>query len=343
MKPPVFALGCARSGTTLLYSLLLAGGGFTVYRKETHFYDLLPRFPDLTTPDAQSRFLQQFLDGYLGKVAGLDVERFARGALAGCRAPADFLPRLMDAITEAQGMDRWLEATPAHLLYMDQIAETVPDALFIHVIRDGRDCALSNARQNWLSTFPWDKERALGVAALYWEWMVRRGRAFGRAHPDRYLEVRFEELVGDQRATIERVGRFIDHDLDYDVIQQHPVHSLKNPNTSFRSDRKAGDFQPVGRWKTKLSPDDLRLCESLIGPYLEELGYELAGRGAARTLDARARVMRASYLADFTTKHWLKTRTPLGRLMTKTTAWAQQPNPGEHLPQPFTRRRAVTS
>jgi hypothetical protein len=342
MKPPVFALGCARSGTTLLYSLLLAAGGFTVYRKETHFYDLLPRFPDLTSPDTQSRFVNAFLDGYLGKVADLDMERFVREALAGCRTGTDFLPRLMDALTEAQGMERWLEASPAHLLYMDQIAATVPGALFIHVIRDGRDCALSNARQNWSATFPWDKDRALGVAALYWEWMVRHGRAFGRAHPDRYMEVRFEELVDDQRATLERVGRFIDHELDYEVIRQHPVHSMENPNTSFRKERKTGDFHPVGRWKTKLSPDDIRLCESLVGPYLEELGYPLAVPEAASAPDARARVMRALYLADFTVKHWVKTRTPLGRLMTKTTAWAQQPNPGEHLPQPF-KTRVVSS
>ena len=47
MKRPVFVVGCPRSGTTLLYSMLLAAGGFTVYRKETYFYDVLP------TPDGR--------------------------------------------------------------------------------------------------------------------------------------------------------------------------------------------------------------------------------------------------------------------------------------------------
>jgi hypothetical protein len=343
MKRPVFALGCARSGTTLLYSMLLASGGFAVYRKETHFYDLAPRFPNLTSPGAQQTFMKEFLHGYLGKVPGLDVEPFVRAALSECRTAHDFLPRLMDAITRAQGAERWVEATPAHLLYMNQIAAAVPDALFVHVIRDGRDCALSNSSQGWIATLPWDKARVMGVAALYWEWMVRQGRAYGQAHPERYLEVRFEELVDNPRATLARIGEFIDHRLDYDEIQQHPVHAMSNPNTSFRDERKRGEFHPVGRWKSRLSPENLRLCESLVGAYLDELGYTLALPEAAHVPDARARLMRVFYMREYATKHWLKTRTPLGRFMTRTTAWAEQPRAGERLPPTLLKNPAVSS
>lgn len=329
MKRPVFVLGCARSGTTLLYSMLLAAGGFAVYRKETHFYDLLPRFPDLTTDGSRQRFMKEFLRGYLGKLPGMEVEPFARAALEQCTNSADFLPRFMDGIARDQRAERWIEATPAHLLHMDEIKTAVPDALFVHVIRDGRDCAMSNASQGWIATLPWDKSRTLGVAALYWEWMLRRGRAFGSANPDRYLEVRFEDLMADPRATLARIGRFIDHDLDYDRIEQNPVHSMKNPNTSFRDERKRGDFNPVGRWKTRCSPEDVQLCERLVGPFLQELGYVLAHPEDARRRDVRARVMRSLYMREFSTKHWLKTRTPLGRYVTRTDAWAEPPRAGE--------------
>jgi hypothetical protein len=240
----------------------------------------------------------------------------------------------MDGITQAQQADRWMEGTPVHLLYMDAIKAAVPGALFVHLIRDGRDCALSNAAQGWLATLPWDKTRGLGVAALYWEWMVRRGRRFGRANPDVYLELRFEDLVADPRATLARLAAFIDHDLDYDRIQQH-ANSLKNPNTSFRKQRNQGDFNPVGRWN-QCPPDDIRLCEMLVGRYLRELGYPLADPANADHPDARARMMRALYMPGFATKHWLKTRTPLGRYMTRTKAWAEQPRVGERLPMPTT-------
>ena len=329
MKRPVFVVGCPRSGTTLLYSMLMAAGGFAVYRKETYFYDLLPRFPKLTAAASRQRFLRAYLQGYLGKVPGLHVERFVRDALSQCRRSADFLPFFMNGITTAQRMERWIEATPVHVLYMQEIKRAVPDALFLHVIRDGRDCALSNERQHWLATLPWDKRRSVGVAALFWEWTVRSGRAYGRVNPADYFEVRFERLIDDRRTTLERIGRFIDHDLDYDRIEQNPVHSLKRPNTSFREERDRPDFNPVGRWKDKCSPDDVRLCEMLIGSYLEELGYALARPEEHGERRIRSAVIRAVYLNYFSTRHLLKTRTPLGRFLASTNVWSEQPKAGE--------------
>jgi hypothetical protein len=336
MKRPVFIVGCPRSGTTLLYSMLLAAGGFAVYRKETFFYNVVHHFPDLRGARSQQRFLTHYLQGYLGKVPGMDVEPFVRRALAECRNPSDFLPRLMDGITRTQGVDRWVEATPAHVCHMQQIKAAVPDAVFVHVIRDGRDCALSTDRQQWLATLPWDKRRSLGVAALFWEWMVRQGREWGRRHTRDYLEVRFEHLVADPHATLNRIGRFIDHDLDYDRILQNPVHSLEQPNTSFRDDRERAAFNPVGRWKSKCSADDIKLCERLVGPYLQELGYELAYPDEQLSSRVHAHLMRTLYLSDLTLKHWLKTHTPLARFLIRTSVWAEQPraDEGAHFPKP---------
>ena len=189
-------------------------------------------------------------------------------------------PRLMTAITEEQGMERWIEGTPVHVLYMDRIAQAVPDALFVHVIRDGRDCALSTDRQGWAPPLPWDANRRVGVAALFWEWMVRAGRGTGRAHPRTYMEVRFEQLIDDPRAALADVGQFIDHNLDLDRIAANPVHALKNPNTSFREERTRGEFNPIGRWKSADAGrhPSLRGADRIV---LEELGYKPTIRSAS--------------------------------------------------------------
>ena len=267
MHRPVFIVGCPRSGTTLLYSMLVSAGGFAFYRKETHLYAIAPRFPDLSSPAARDRFLQEYLAGYLGHVRGLAVEPMIRAALAESTTIGDFLPRLMTRITEAQRMNRWLEGTPAHVLCMESIKASVPDALFVHVIRDGRDCALSTARQYLVAPLGLlDWRRATGVAALYWEWMVRAGRTYGGRDPADYHEVRFEELVGEPQRALEGVGRFIGHTLDFERIARSRVHALKQPNTSFREERARGCFNPVGRWKAPEAADDVKLCERLVGP-----------------------------------------------------------------------------
>ena len=328
MKRPVFVVGCPRSGTTLLYSMLMAAGGFAVYRKETHFYELAPRFPDLSDPRSHAEFTARFLAGYLGTVPGLDVRPFLRTALEHSDSTGTVLPLLMDGITTSQGMERWTEATPAHVLCMEEIAGAVPEALFVHVVRDGRDCALSHVGQGWVPTLPWDKDRKLGVAGLYWEWMVRAGRRYCAGRSDTCLQVRFEDLIGDPPAALARIGRFIEHDLDYARIKANPVHALKVPNTSFRAERRDPGFNPVGRWKSR-SSDAMRLCEDLIRPCLEELGYDVPPRDADLGSRLRVALMRSLYLPYFRTKQWLKVRTPLGRYVTSTRVWTKPANAAE--------------
>jgi len=324
MKRPVFVVGCPRSGTTLLYSMLVAAGGFAFYRKETHLYALASRFPRLT-PHVREQFLREFLAGYLGHVPGLDVVPLARAAGATCESPAEFLPRLMDAIAREQGVERWIEGTPAHVLYIDAIKKAAPDALIVHVIRDGRDCALSIVRQGWTPPCPWD--RRVAVAALYWEWMVRAGRAAGGRAPRDYIEVRFEDLIGDPRGSLDRIGRFLEHDLDYDRILRNRVHALCSPNTSFRETDGNDEFNPVGRWRKPDIAADVRACEAVAGSLLEELGYGLSYGKAGGSF--RAWLTRSVYLNYFPGKRWIKTRTPLGRVVTNASVWAEQPRQGE--------------
>lgn len=321
MKRPVFILGCPRSGTTLLYHMLQSAGGFAAYRKETHLYDMVvPRFGDLKSAASKREFLGEWLNSYFGKVPGMEVAPLLVDAVERSRSGGQFLRLLMESIVRMQRAERWMEATPAHVLYIEEIKRDFPNALIVHVIRDGRDAALSLDRQRWIVPFPWDRGKTLAVAALFWEWMVRRGRRTGRLFAGDYLELRFEDLISDPHRALRAVGAFIDHDLDYERIRCNAKGTLASPNTSFREKLTRGDFQPVGRWRTECGANDIRLCEAAVGPLLEELGYPLEKPRLG--LLPRAVAMRSLYLTYFDAKRWIKSNTPLGRRMVDTQLWA---------------------
>lgn len=304
--------------------MLIAAGGFAFYRKETHLFVVAHRFPHLGTARARERFVEHFLAGYLGRVPGLDIGPIARRVVGGCRRPADFLVRLMDAIAAEQRMERWVEATPAHVLYLRDIKRAVPNVYIVHVIRDGRDCALSLDKQRWLPSCPWDRRAA--TAAVYWEWMVRAGRASARICPGDYIEVRFEDLIATPEDTLRRIGQFIDHDVSHRHILENPVHAMHVPNTSFNGNPAGDGFDPVGRWRSPAAAADARSCERVVGPFLRELGYEVPPDAGRRV---QSPLTRAASLAYFRMKHAVKARTPLGRLATNARVWAEQPRAGE--------------
>ena len=312
-RAPVFVLGCPRSGTTVLYHMLLSAGDFAVYRAESNVFNLLvPRFRGLRSATHRKKLLNTWLKSKLFRVSGLDAREISGRIMAECRGGGDFLRIVMEEIARKQGTARWADCTPDHLLYMEEIKRQIPEALFIHIIRDGRDVALSYARQGWSYPLPWDRRQRVGVAGLYWEWAVRKGREQGRRLGADYREVRFEDLVANPRPTISRLGEFIEHDLNYDRIQRNAIGSVRQPNTSFAAASNES-FDPVARWRTKMSVEQAAAFETLVGDFLEELGYELASEGQ-RKASVRASQLRKTYLAWFEAKHRMKA-TPLGRLV----------------------------
>ena len=311
---PVFVVGCPRSGTTLLYHMLLSTGGFANYRSESNVFNLLlPKFAGLRSPADRKALLDVWLKSKLFRVSGLDRDAITAKIIGHCRSAGDFLRIVMQEIAGNQGVARWADCTPEHLLYMREIKQQIPEALFIHIIRDGRDVALSYVKQNWTHPFPWDRNDRLGVAGLYWEWLVRKGREHAQHLGSDYCEIRFEDLVARPQETLTHLEPFIDHELNYEHIQRTGIGSVNEPNTSFSFEAGA-TFHPVERWKTKMTGEEIASFEETAGSALTQMGYELSSQAKpAKTLHAAR--MRATYLSLFGVKHWARTKTPLRRLV----------------------------
>jgi len=311
---PVFVLGCPRSGTTVLYHMLLSAGGFANYRSESNVFNLLvPRFGGMRFAADRRRLMKAWVRSMLFRVSGLDADEISAKIIAECRNGGDFLRIVMEESALHQGVKRWADCTPHHLLSMREIKRQIPDALFIHIIRDGRDVALSYLRQGWAHPLPWDRGEELAVAGLYWKWIVGKGMEAGKHLGADYQEVHFEDLISNPQDTLARLGEFIDHDLDYGRIRAAGIGAVSEPNSSFDVEPDE-EFYPIGRWKTKMSAEDLAKFEALAGDLLAELGYPL---GAATKSESNLGVTRlqATYLTLSEIKQWLKANTPLGRLV----------------------------
>src|SRR5579872_889601 len=148
---PVFVVGCPRSGTTLLYHMLLSSGHFAVYRMESSVFNVLePAFGDLAVQRNRRELLNSWLKSRLFSRSGLEPNEITEKILNDCTSAGGFLSVLMEEIARRQDVPRWADCTPEHVLYLRRIKKSIPDAIFVHLIRDGRDVALSYAKQDWL-------------------------------------------------------------------------------------------------------------------------------------------------------------------------------------------------
>ncbi|MEP7381408.1 MAG: sulfotransferase [Gemmatimonadota bacterium] len=299
-------VGSPRSGTTLLYHMLLSAGGFTRYRAETHIFNsLAPRFGQLRRPADVHDALDVWLASDCHTLSGLSADAVRSATDGQVHNAGDFLRIVMALMTAQQGAQRWAETTPAHVLHMQEIRAQIPGALFIHVIRDGRDVAASLEKQGWIRPLAMDRDRPVLAAAVYWDWIVRQGRAEGARVGACYREVRYEALVDAPEETMRELETFLEHRLDWEAITRVGIGSVGRPNTSFPG--AADGFRD--RWRTQLSAQDAHDVDALLAPTLRLLGYqtEAASRGAA--IAARTRL----YDAWFSLRDWLKRDTPMGR------------------------------
>jgi len=315
VKPPIFIVGCPRSGTSYLYHLLLSAGGFAEFHTQMNVYDVLePIYGDLGVNSNKDHMLKEWLQSKAFRISGLSAEDISQKIRANAHSTSDFLRIVMEEIARSQGVDRWIDSTPTNVPHMLRIHRDFPDALFVHIIRDARDLALSLDKRGWSRPLPWQKEKGLLAAGLYWEWIVRKARKFGAMLGPQYQEVRYEDLVQTPAPSLAKLGQFLGCDLDYERIRQNSIGSVKKPLTSFKEDLQQGTFSPVGRFKDKFPLDQLLQFERLVGNYLQELGYPLSSAAKSGT-SVVVQKTRLEYRLFYECKQWAKVNTPLSRMM----------------------------
>jgi hypothetical protein len=324
-------MGCHRSGTNLLYDMLLSSGGFAVYRGLLPVFEtLIPRFGALEHRHNRQRLLQTWLRSKGFRRTGLDADALSSRILDECHSGADFIRVVMESVAQKQGAQRWAVYDPDNVLHVENLKAGIPNALFLHIVRDGRDIALSLKKMGGFRPLPWDRAEtpSLVATALYWEWMVRSGRRGGSKFPADYMEVRYEDLIVNPREALGKLATFLEHDLNYDRILKSGLGRLSESNSSFREESSAENINPLGRWKQRLSPVSIAAIEAAVGDCLEECDYALSLPKAERNLGMRGQFQRSLYRRYLSGKMWLKQKTPAGRSV-NLSVLELEPEPGD--------------
>jgi Sulfotransferase family len=277
--PPLLILGVRRSGTTLLRVML-------------------DQHSRLAVPD-ESYFVPQLADRHLRRV---DADEFVddlrrlntvaewnvpldevRSQLHDDMSAGEAIGTVYAVYAHERGKPRWGDKTPMYMQNLRLLERLFPDARFVHLIRDGRDAALSFlAMPGGIVTETWMHPRTPAEFACQWRTEVAAARRLGRRVGARYVEVRYEELVADAETALQRVCAFagleyepamLDYAGNVDVsAKPHQQRLMQPPTTGVRD------------WRTQMSSADVAAFERVAGDLLREVGYE-----TTRTPDAAGR------------------------------------------------------
>lgn len=256
---PIFVVGNPRSGTTWVLDILRQHPEVAAIHESYLF----------SPQDGLAALFNR--SGWMERHRGLGTLMTREELIADVRElAARWLARTLEP-----GHRFLIEKSPAtHLYVMELIAEIFPEARFIHVLRDGRDVAVSvrAASRSWAPRWKKSFGRSMLRTARVWRNAVRIARNSGNKLGDRFMEIRYEEIKGDPLGASRRLLEFCGIPYDDQLLQE--IYEA----TDFKQQFQGGEDQfrragRIGDWRKSFTVLDCAIFNVAGGDVLVEAGY----------------------------------------------------------------------
>ena len=274
INPPVLIIGFQRSGTTMARLMINSHPNIAV-PFETGFFAryqrAAERYGDLSDAENAKAALRDIAGerfAQFGKLITDEDEILA----ARPGSMAELIDSVMLSYARRQGKQRWGDKSPEHNEDIDVLATMFPDAKIIHVIRDGRDVALSHKSVSWAS-------RHLPKVAREWNsTTILCDKIGGLLGSERYLLVHYEDLVRNTETVLRKICTFIDEPYSEQMLDYHETARQAMPERSLEWHQNSvsrPDPSKCFAWKTRLPEADVKIFDEIAQEALRRFGYEV--------------------------------------------------------------------
>lgn len=289
---PIIVVGCARSGTTLLQSMIHAHPRLAMppeNRFMMKLYSERTNYGDLRTPEGVEKLADALCEkGTKLKDLGL-TRADVRARLHETPATlGSMVGSVLQSYAELHGRARWGDKRPNYIQFVDRVMALFPDAQLVHIIRDGRDSAAS------LLTMPWWDHGYMAAVAKWKDAIIAGNQARADYGSDSYYEFRYEDLTADPETALRGLCEYLGEDFHEAMLEPHRISDLTPDYKVWHEGLdKPVNQTAVKRWQQDLTEEQVALFEWVAADQLQQHGYEITLDGMKPMADILARWDRA--------------------------------------------------
>ena len=261
-KPPIFIIGCPRSGTTLVRVILDTHPNICC-GPETHLIGNIKTLNEKI--DKNWKRLEPY-----GLSKDIHVKKLS-----------DLFKIYHNNYMKSKKKQRWAEKTPDNIFYVDFINKLFPNCQFINIIRDGRDVVCSY-KERWGS-------KTIFTAIKKWNKIIDLTYEYRtKFNKERYMEIRYEEMVSNPEKETKRMMIFLGEKWIPELLEHHTKQhdfwfNIKTgENIDFEKEKRPLRHSPskpifqssVGKWKKNLNTVEKAIIKISLKENLKKMGYK---------------------------------------------------------------------
>ena len=302
----VYLVGPARGGTSVIHAAMDANPAALVLPGVTHFLQQVWRYRNVVHDRLLRQIIQlgqawdqEAIQARLDPAQNAEFRRIVNAAFA-----AKDLRSLYQLLPVAYALSPAFAKSPSQIAcwhdksndwrHLGVLSRAFPGARFIFVVRDPRGVVLSGALRESVKAgevVPRLEHASVFDMALYWRLMVQRCLSFAQRHPDRSRIVRFEDFLEDPVPVLRGLFQFTVGHAPPDAEIARAISGVAGSASNDPAARYRGiSREPLARWKSAMSADQVALVAQLTAPTARKLGYDIGRTGGAiRSLRALGR------------------------------------------------------
>jgi len=266
IRERIFLVGCPRSGTTLLQSVVASHPEVASF-PESHFFAKLLEKRKLWERklDLNSKEIHKCIDDFLAEVNHKELKNIFPKHYAFAFQFANSFKEVLDILAEMQDKEMWLEKTPRHLHYISEIERWINEAKFIHVIRQGQDVVASMYEVTNKYPELWSGTRSIEKCINRWINDIDISRKY--IHQSNHIIISYEQITDDYESVLKILGKFIGTSFDPNILRGRELSTrnivLKNEpwkesvNQPIRSKKSEKFYQVFSQDEQKIILDKI--------------------------------------------------------------------------------------
>lgn len=268
-----FIVGAPRSGTTLLSSMLNAHSEIAIPYESNfmvHCYNKYGLSPDLYNDSTLESLIEEILSGYFVSKWEPSITKEDLN-YNNCRDLPSLINEIYHCYARKKGKSIWGDKTPGYTKDIYVLNRIFPNAKYIHIIRDGRDVALSLLSKIW-------GPRSFPIAIRFWREVVSLCQVqLAMISEERYVELRFEDLVKHPESNLKRICSMLGVEFQSEMLSDYSSEWRTLPDAVkaiHKNVQEGPSEEECFKWKSRLSRPDQAIAYEIAGDLFHRHGYD---------------------------------------------------------------------